>query len=108
LYTIKAALRRDAIAPSDKRIRLIGGMEAYEQAGGEVKRDLFDERGQGYAVEVVLVERLAAEKLEALAGELRLEGWAWLDIRPEIDWRDLNGFGRVYPEQVEQTEAEQA
>lgn len=27
-YTIKAALRRDAIAPSDKRICLIGGMEA--------------------------------------------------------------------------------
>jgi len=107
-YTIKAALRRDAIAPSDKRIRMNGGMEAYEQAGGEVKRDLFDERGQGYAVEVVLFEPLAAEKLEALAGELRLKGRAWLDIQPEIDWRDLNGFGRVYPEQVEQTGAEQA
>ncbi|WP_296022518.1 ParB/RepB/Spo0J family partition protein [uncultured Agrobacterium sp.] len=107
-YTIKAALRRDAIAPSDKRIRLIGGMDAYEQAGGEVKRDLFDERSQGYAVDVALVERLAAEKLEGLAADLTAEGWAWVDIRPEIDWRDLNGFGRVYPEQVERTEAEQA
>ncbi len=107
-YTIKAALRRDAIAPSDKRIRLIGGMEAYEQAGGEVKRDLFDERSQGYAVDVALVERLSAEKLEGLAADLSAEGWAWVDIRPEIDWRDLSGFGRVYPEQVEKTEAEQA
>ena len=107
-YTIKAALRRDAISASDKRIRLIGGMEAYEQAGGEVKRDLFDERAQGYALDVALVERLAAEKLETLAADLRAEGWAWVDIRPEIDWRDLNGFGRVYPEQVEKTEAEEA
>ncbi len=107
-YTIKAALRRDAIAASDKRIRLIGGMEVYEQAGGEVKRDLFDERAQGYALDVALVERLAAEKLETLAADLRAEGWAWVDIRPEIDWRDLNGFGRVYPVQEEKTEAEQA
>ncbi len=107
-YTIKAALRRDAIAASDKRIRLIGGMDAYEQAGGEVKRDLFDERSQGYALDVALVERLAAEKLQGLAADLSAEGWAWVDIRPEIDWRDLNGFGRVYPEQVEKTEAEQA
>ncbi|PVE50192.1 ParB N-terminal domain-containing protein [Rhizobium rhizogenes] len=107
-YTIKAALRRDAIAASDKRMRLIGGMEAYEQAGGEVKRDLFDERAQGYALDVALVERLAAAKLETLAADLRAEGWAWVDIRPEIDWRDLNGFGRVYPEQVEKTKAEEA
>ncbi len=58
-------------------MRLIGGMEAYEQAGGEVKRDLFDERAQGYALDVALVERLAAEKLETLATDLRAEGWAW-------------------------------
>ncbi|WP_313609300.1 hypothetical protein [Rhizobium sp.] len=107
-HSIKAALRRDAIAASDKRMRLIGGMEAYELAGGEVRRDLFDERSQGYALDVALVERLAAEKLEAVANELRAEGWAWVDIRTDIDWRDLNGFVRVYPEQVELTEAEQA
>lgn len=105
---IKAALRRDAIAATDKRMRLIGGLEAYEQAGGEVRRDLFDERARGYALDVALVERLAAEKLEVLADDLRAEGWAWVDIRPELDWRDLNGFGRVYPQQVEKTDAEQA
>ncbi|OEC93373.1 ParB N-terminal domain-containing protein [Rhizobium sp. YK2] len=107
-YIIKAALRRDAIAATEKRMRLISGLEAYEQAGGEVRRDLFDERGQGYALDVALVERLAAEKLEGLAADVRAEGWAWVDIRPEIDWRDLNGFGRVYPEQVEKSETEQA
>ena len=46
-HTIKAALRRDVITATDKRIRLIGGLDVYEQAGGEVKRDLFDERAQG-------------------------------------------------------------
>lgn len=107
-YTIKASLRSDAISATDKRMRLIGGMEAYEQAGGAVKRDLFDERSQGYATDVALVERLAAEKLEAVATGLKAEGWAWVEIRPEIDWRDFNGFGRVYPAPLEKSEAEQA
>ncbi len=80
-HTIKAALRRDAIAATDKRIRLIGGLDVYEQAGGEVKRDLFDERAQGYALDLALVERLASEKLEAVAADLRIEGWLWVEIR---------------------------
>ncbi len=107
-HTIKAALRRDAIAATDKRMRLIGGLAAYEQAGGEVKRDLFDERSHGYALDVALVERLAAEKLETLADNLRAEGWAWVEIRPEIDWQELRGFGRVYPVPLEKTEDEEA
>ena len=107
-YTIKAALRRDAIAATDKRIRLIGGLDVYEQAGGEVKRDLFDERAHGYALDLALVERLASEKLEALAADLRTEGWLWVEIRPEIDWQELRGFGRIYPAPAEKTEDDEA
>jgi ParB family transcriptional regulator, chromosome partitioning protein len=107
-HSIKAALRRDAIAATDKRIRLIGGLDVYEQAGGEVKRDLFDERAQGYALDLALVERLASEKLGALAADLRAEGWLWVEIRPEIDWQELRGFGRVYPAPHEKTEDEEA
>lgn len=65
-------------------------MEVYELAGGEVRRDLFDERSQGYALNVALVA----------------EGW--VEIRPEIDWRNLNGFERVYPSPVETSKIEQA
>ncbi len=107
-HTIKAALRRDAIAATDKRIRLIGGLDVYEQAGGEVKRDLFDERAQGYALDLALVERLASEKLEAVAADLRIEGWLWVEIRPEIDWQELRSYGRVYPAPLEKTENEEA
>ena len=107
-HSIKAALRRDAIAATDKRIRLIGGLDVYEQAGGEVKRDLFDERAQGYALDLALVERLASEMLEARAADLRAEGWLWVEIRPEIDWQELRGFGRVYPAPLQKTEDEEA
>ncbi|HWU63686.1 MAG TPA: ParB N-terminal domain-containing protein [Ensifer sp.] len=107
-HTIKAALRRDAIAATDRRIRLIGGLDVYEQAGGEVKRDLFDERAQGYALDLALVERLASERLEALAADLRTEGWLWVEIRPEIDWQELRSYGRVYPAPLERTENEEA
>ena len=107
-HTIKAALRRDAIAATDRRIRLIGGLDVYEQAGGEVKRDLFDERAQGYALDLALVERLASERLQTLAADLRSEGWLWVEIRPEIDWQELRSYGRVYPAPLEKTENEEA
>lgn len=107
-HTIKAALRRDAIAATDRRIRLIGGLDVYEQAGGEVKRDLFDERAQGYALDLALVERLASERLEALAADLRTEGWLWVEIRPEIDSQELRCYARVYPAPLQNSENEEA
>ncbi|OKP62096.1 hypothetical protein BTE77_35955, partial [Ensifer adhaerens] len=40
-HNIRTALTERTIRGSDKRIRFIGGFEAYEAAGGAVKRDLF-------------------------------------------------------------------
>jgi len=51
------------IPSTDKRVQFIGGLAAYEQDGGSVKRDLFDARKAGYALDGALVEKLAACRL---------------------------------------------
>jgi ParB family chromosome partitioning protein len=45
------------------------GIEAYEAAGGVVRRDLFDDDQSRFLCDPALLERLVAEKLEALAAK---------------------------------------
>ncbi|KSV92901.1 ParB/RepB/Spo0J family partition protein [Sinorhizobium sp. GL28] len=105
-HAIRNALREEAIPATDKRICFIGGLDAYEAVGGDVRRDLFDERSQGHAMDAALVEKLVAEKMDTLASGLRAEGWAWVEIRPEMDWYGMRGYGRVFPVEVELSDAE--
>ncbi|WP_370689598.1 ParB/RepB/Spo0J family partition protein [Ensifer adhaerens] len=105
-HAIRNALRDEAIAATDKRIRFIGGLDTYEGQGGVVRRDLFDERSQGHAMDVALVERLVAKKMETLASSVHAEGWAWVEVRTEMDWHGMRGYGRVFPVEAERSDAE--
>ncbi len=78
-HSIRRALTEEMIPATDKRVQFIGGLAAYEEAGGSVKRDLFDDRNAGYAMNVALVEKLVAEKLETAAATVRAEGWKWVE-----------------------------
>src|SRR6185437_5721744 len=49
------------------------GEEAYVAAGGRVERDLFSDEADARWLDVDLVERLAAEKMDALAAEAAAE-----------------------------------
>lgn len=101
--SIKSALQSEAMKASDKRIKFIGGIEAYETAGGAVKRDLFDEQNSGYALDVALVERLVVEKLEAEAAKLRADGWKWVECVGEFP-QEAHYMSRVYPKDVPLTD----
>jgi ParB family transcriptional regulator, chromosome partitioning protein len=68
------------------------GIEAYEAAGGVVKRDLFDSEQSRFLCDPALLQRLAAEKLEATAGAVREEGWSWVEVRLEVDSHALRQF----------------
>ncbi len=53
-------------------------------------RDLFSENV--HLTDVALLNRLVGEKLEAVADELKAEGWAWVEIMHEFpygQWRQL-------------------
>ena len=90
------------------------GAEAYTQAGGAITRDLFTEDGGGWFEDAGLLDRLAREKLEALAGDVQAaEGWRW--AAASIDYPHAHGLRRVYPhpqelapEQQERLDAVQA
>nr|WP_279079115.1 ParB/RepB/Spo0J family partition protein [Hafnia alvei] len=56
------------------------GREAYEQAGGDFRYDLFTD--EGFITAPTLLERLMREKLHAAAKEIAdVEGWKWSEGR---------------------------
>nr|WP_181377297.1 chromosome partitioning protein ParB [Ochrobactrum sp. LM19]AJW29950.1 ParB-like partitioning protein [Ochrobactrum sp. LM19] len=105
--SIRRALQTDTITASDRRMRFIGGMEAYEAAGGAVKRYLFDDENSGYATDVALVEKLVADKLESHAATVRAEGWKWVECVASLP-TGLWNFKRVYPHTIPLTDEQQA
>lgn len=105
--TIRDVLKGDAVKFTDKRIKFIGGIEAYEAAGGAAKRDLFDPKNGGFALDALLVEKLVAQKLEAEAEKLRTEGWKWVEVVKAVPPEAFR-MRRVYPNPVPLTEEEQA
>ncbi|RVG79119.1 ParB N-terminal domain-containing protein [Sinorhizobium meliloti] len=106
-HSIRRALTEEMIPATDKRVQFIGGLAAYEEAGGPVKRDLFDDRNAGYAVDAALVESLVAEKLEATAATLRAEGWKWVECSATAPG-GYHAMKRHYPEAIPLSEDDQA
>jgi ParB family transcriptional regulator, chromosome partitioning protein len=85
----KVEAGRDALA-------LFVGLPDYEAAGGVVRRDLFADDAQGvFLADPALLERLARDKLAAVAEEVRAEGWAWVEVVPRATSAELHVFQRA-------------
>ena len=83
------------------------GLDAYEQAGGSLRRDLFaDEQSGVFLADAVLLDALARDKLAAVAEEVRAEGWGWVEAVPRATYADLHGFQRVRATRREPGKAE--
>lgn len=69
------------------------GLDAYEAAGGGVRRDLFAEGDTGvYLLDAALLETLVRDTLDQRAAAIRAEGWAWVDVTPTMTYADLQAF----------------
>ncbi len=79
---------------SDRLARYVG-VEAFENAGGVVTRDLFSNADDGYISDVVLLEQLALGKLEKQRAKLLKEGFGWVEIMPRVDHATLSAFAKV-------------
>ena len=106
-----AALRRrltvgEVEAAGSALVRFVG-IEAYEAAGGVVRRDLFDDAQSRFLSDPALLERLATEKLETLAGTVREEGWKWVEARLSVDSMALRQFAPCAHASRKPTAAEQ-
>ena len=83
------------------------GLDAYEAAGGGIRRDLFAEDDAGvYLDDAALLERLAQDKLAGIATEVRAERWAWVDVTPAMTHADLQAFQRAPRERREPNKRE--
>jgi ParB family transcriptional regulator, chromosome partitioning protein len=96
---ILAALNGEHV-PADDRRAVFVGLEAYQEAGGVIVRDLFDEEHQGFLTDAALLDRLAAEKLQTVAETVRAEGWKWVEVMPRNDHSATADMRRVYPQPV--------
>lgn len=78
------------------------GLEAYTAAGGGIRRDLFADDDSGtFLVDAPLLEKLVRGKLDALAEDVRAEGWAWVEAVPHLSYAERQAFQNAPREQRE-------
>lgn len=100
---IRRCLTEQDVDATDRRAVFIGP-EAYQAAGGRIRRDLFAEDHGGWFEEVSLLDRLVLEKLSGIAEALRSEeGWRWTEVY--LDFPHGHGLRRVYPHPADPDEA---
>jgi ParB family transcriptional regulator, chromosome partitioning protein len=98
-HQVRRLLTQSAI-PLDSELGAFVGPAVYEAAGGNVSRDLFSGEDEGFLDDAALVRRLAIEKLEAKAAELRRE-WAWAKPVLDPDYGFMAHYRRVEPQPAE-------
>jgi ParB family chromosome partitioning protein len=103
---IRDALTEKHVA-ADSNLAQFVGIKAYEAAGGAVLRDLFDDDNSGWLTDAALVNKLASEKLDQIAGAVRGEKRKWIEIIPDLTWETTKGFGRAAAERSPPTAGQQ-
>lgn len=68
---------------------------AYEKAGGEVRRDLFE--NDAYLADPEKVRSLADAKMQRskLFKAVQAEGWLWVECRVSFEYADKKPFGEI-------------
>ncbi|WP_146774733.1 ParB/RepB/Spo0J family partition protein [Pseudomonas sp. MWU12-2115] len=98
----RAVMEAEVEAAKDPRVAFIGGVEAYEKAGGRVRRDLFAADGEGVILEdAALLATLVQDRLMQAHDELATEGWGWIEVWPGMDWTALERLGQAPTIKVE-------
>lgn len=95
--SIRRMMTQATVSATDRRARFVGE-ESYAAAGGRIERDLFDDDAATRWLDVALLERLACEKMDALAAQSAAEtGLGW--VRPTLDswigYSQTEGLRRV-------------
>lgn len=96
--SIRAALTVDELPATDRRVKFVG-IDAYREAGGKLREDLFTEGNESlYVLDTGVLLSLAAAKLERSAQRLAKEGWKWTECRIDFGYEDKSGFRRIHAE----------
>ncbi|WP_442869929.1 DNA-binding protein [Bradyrhizobium sp. CCBAU 11361] len=90
-YQIRRMLTENTVRASDRRAQFVG-LDAYEQAGGTVLRDLFEHDDGGWLQDVPLLDRLVTERLKAEAETIAAEGWKWISVAVDFPYGHTTGL----------------
>lgn len=108
-HMLRAAITQEEIDVTKSPLVAFVSLEAYEAAGGHVRRDLFSlDTNAGFITDTELLRRLALDKLLTLAHEVGAEGWAWVETRTKRDHEELRAYGRMAPTERPMTRKEKA
>jgi len=91
---IRSELKPEADIPATDKRAVYVGIEAYVKAGGKTRSDLFTD--STYLLDPELLDNLASLKLSKSLKKIEKEGWAWVEIDPDLSWEKRNKFGRIY------------
>ena len=105
--TLRAMLTSEHVRSTDRLARFVG-LDAYEAAGGNILRDLFNADSSTFLTDQPLLTRLAIDGLVQAAEPVKAEGWSWVETSLDASAIYGGGYGRIYPQTRELTEDEQA
>lgn len=104
--SVRSQLMQGRMRHTDRLARFVG-LEAYEAAGGTLKRDLFETDGI-YVDDPALINKLAHDRLDAVRNDALSQGWAWVEVNIN-QHRFESAYGaRLQPTRRAMTEEEQA
>ena len=106
-YHIRRLLTETTVRAADKRVLFVG-IDAYEEAGGCVLRDLFQQDDGGWLQDPVLLDRLVGEKLKTEAESIAAEGWKWIEVALTFPYGHDHGLRQLVGTTVDMTEEERA
>ncbi len=106
-YQIRRMLTEKAVRASDKRVLFVG-IDGYENAGGVVMRDLFQQDDGGWLENIGLLETLVSDKLKAEAETIAAEGWKWIEVAVEFPYGHDHGFRALDGVPADLTDEERA
>ncbi|MDI7776588.1 ParB N-terminal domain-containing protein [Asticcacaulis sp. EMRT-3] len=106
-YHIKRLLTEHTIEASDRRALFVG-VDAYEDAGGAVFRDLFSGDNGGWLQDIGLLNRLVNEKLALAAEAIAVDGWKWVEVAVDLPYGNTAGMREITGAEAPLTEDEQA
>ncbi|MGI9377724.1 MAG: ParB/RepB/Spo0J family partition protein [Tsuneonella suprasediminis] len=106
-WQVRQLLTETTVPTDDKRVRFVG-VDAYEQAGGAMLRDLFSEDDGGWLEDVALLDRLVSEKLKTIADDVAAEGWKWIAVDTSHPYGYDNGLREITGSFADLTDEERA
>jgi ParB family chromosome partitioning protein len=106
-FQIRQMLTERTVRASDKRALLVG-LDAYEQAGGAVMRDLFEDDDGGWLEDVALLDSLVAAKLKAEAEKIAADGWKWIEVNVDFPYGHTHHLRQLDATPIDLAAEEQA